>query len=233
MNDPLSAIIIDRPSWTTPPSQPLHSWVQIDGRLVFHMCSEIPDFEQIHSGYRLKIHQYLVRMVGEFEAEDLTQEVFVRVSQALPNFRGDSQVSTWVYRIATNAAIDRLRSPGYRRTVELAPDESTDSSSPLILIDQNPWTGEKVPQIEPQVYRKEMSQCIQDYILSLPENYRTVLVLSEFEGLSNQEIGGILSVSVDTVKIRLHRAKEKLKELLQKNCDSYWVEGNEFLPELK
>jgi RNA polymerase sigma-70 factor (ECF subfamily) len=233
MNDQFSAIIITRPAWAKPAAKPRHGWAQNNGRLVFQMSSEMPDFEQIHAEYRLKIHQYLARMVGVFEAEDLTQEVFVRVSQALPNFRGDSQVSTWVYRIATNAAIDRLRSPGYRRTVELAPYESADSSSPLILIDQNLWTGEKVPQIEPQVYRKEMSQCVQDYILSLPENYRIVLVLSEFEGIRNQEIAGILNISVDTVKIRLHRAKEKLKDILQKNCDSYWLEGNEFLPELK
>ena len=78
-----------------------------------------------------------------------------------------------------------------------------------------------------------MNECIRGYIEKLPESYRTVLVLSEREGLRNNEIAKILGVTLDTVKIRLHRAREILKEGLRNNCDSYWIEDNEFLPELK
>jgi RNA polymerase sigma-70 factor (ECF subfamily) len=99
--------------------------------------------------------------------------------------------------------------------------------------DRNGSTGEKTPLVESQVYRKEMNECIQSFIQKLPENYRVVLVLSEFEGLKNGEIAETLGISIGAVKIRLHRAKEKLKEELNAKCESYWLEENEFLPELK
>jgi RNA polymerase sigma-70 factor (ECF subfamily) len=94
-------------------------------------------------------------------------------------------------------------------------------------------TGEKTPLVEPQIFRKEMSECVQGFIQKLPENYRVVLVLSEFEGLKDSEIAETLGISPGAVKIRLHRAKERLKEEILARCDSYWVEENEFLPELK
>ena len=78
-----------------------------------------------------------------------------------------------------------------------------------------------------------MNDCIQGFIENLPEDYRTVLILNEFEGLKNKEIAEILEISLAAVKIRLHRARERLKNELRENCDSYWVENNEFLPELK
>jgi len=78
-----------------------------------------------------------------------------------------------------------------------------------------------------------MGACIQDFIGKLPESYRTVLVLGEMESLSNNEIAEILGLSLGTVKIRLHRARAKLRQELESNCDSYWVESNEFLPDFK
>ena len=79
------------------------------------------EFEQIHADFRPKIQRYLIRLVGEQEAEDLTQEVFVKVSRALKNFRGESQLSTWLYRIATNTALDRIDSPSYQRAIQAQP----------------------------------------------------------------------------------------------------------------
>lgn len=67
------------------------------------------EFPSIHAGYRTRIHRYLARLVGQGDAEDLTQEVFVRVSRGLPDFKGAAKLSTWIYRIATNVAVDRLR----------------------------------------------------------------------------------------------------------------------------
>ena len=90
-----------------------------------------------------------------------------------------------------------------------------------------------MPSVEPQIYRKEMNECILDFVMSLPESYRAVLVLCEFEGLNNNEIAEILGLTLGTVKIRLHRAREKIQEALAANCDSSWVDGNEFVPELK
>jgi RNA polymerase sigma factor (sigma-70 family) len=82
------------------------------------MSSDEFEFEQIYAVFQPKIHRFLIRMVGVYEAEDLTQEVFVNVSQALNAFRGESELSTWIYRIATNAAFDRMRSPSYQRSLQ-------------------------------------------------------------------------------------------------------------------
>jgi RNA polymerase sigma-70 factor (ECF subfamily) len=191
------------------------------------------EFQEIYDAFQPKTHRYLTQLVGEGEAEDLTQEVFVKVSRALHTFRGESKLSTWLYRIATNAARDRLRSPSFQRIVQEGLSNASAENLETELEDGNAWTGEKAPLTEQQVFRKEMNECIQEYIAKLPKNYRTVLVLSEFEGLKNEEIAEVVGASLNTVKIRLHRARARLKEELAGNCDSYWIEDNEFVPELK
>jgi RNA polymerase sigma-70 factor, ECF subfamily len=189
-------------------------------------------FQEIYAAFQPKILRYLTRMVGENEAEDLTQEVFIKIGPALEGFRGEASLSTWIYRIATNTALDRLRSPSFQRTTPNSLNQQSLTCEPEID-DKNVWTGEKTPEVEHQIFRKEMNDCVQGFIEKLPEDYRSVLILNEFEGLKNREIAEILGISLATVKIRLHRARERLKKELMANCDSYWVENNEFLPELK
>ena len=76
-----------------------------------------PDFHEIHREFRPRVLCYLARMVGEAEAEDLTQEVFAKVAHALTGFRGESSLSTWIYWIATNTALDTMKKPLFRQTV--------------------------------------------------------------------------------------------------------------------
>lgn len=152
--------------------------------------------------------------------------------QSLKTFRGEASLSTWIYRIATNTALDRLRSLSFQRIIQDPTNQQGSDYEPEI-VDRNVWTGEKTPPVEHQIFRKEMNACICSFIEKLPEGYRTVLILSEFEGLRNTEISEIMCISLDTVKIRLHRAREKLKEEFIAKCGSYWVEDNEFLPELR
>ena len=190
------------------------------------------EFQEIYADFQPKILRYMARMVGENEAEDLTQEVFIKISHAIKTFRGEASLSTWIYRIATNTALDRLRSPSFQRIIQ-NPSYQQNSDCESETIDRNVWTGEKTPPVENQIFRKEMNECIRGYIEKLPEDYRVVLVLDQFEGLRNGEIADILGVTLDTVKIRLHRAREKLRQELRMNCDSYWIKDNEFVPELK
>ena len=175
------------------------------------------DFQTIHDEFRPKIYRYLMRLVGEFEAEDLTQEVLVKVSRALPTFRGDSQLSTWIYRIATNAALDKLRRPEFKGIVQL---ESPDGCNPggVEVEDQDSGTGEKAPSPEQQVFQMERYACYQDFIESLPLSYRTVVALSELGELSAKEIADILDLKLDVVKIRLHRGRAKLLQELKTHC---------------
>ena len=77
-----------------------------------------PEFQDIYTAFNEKVRRYLARLVGEAEAEDLTHEVFIKASKALDDFRGESSLSTWIYRIATNTALDRLRSPDFKRSAE-------------------------------------------------------------------------------------------------------------------
>jgi RNA polymerase sigma-70 factor, ECF subfamily len=197
------------------------------------MQHDVLEFQNIHETFRSKIRRYLARLVGEYEAEDLTQEVFLRVSCALSTFRGESQLSTWIYRIATNAALDRLRNPAFQRSAQKSLSNGSTEQDVAETDDNSLWAGEKISTIEQQLVRKEMNECIHDFVERLPEHYRTILVLSEFEGLSNKEIAEILGVTLGTVKIRLHRARAKLKHELWTQCDSYWIEDNEFVPDLR
>ncbi|VBB06441.1 rna polymerase sigma-70 region 2 [Lucifera butyrica] len=79
------------------------------------MADDKMEFEQMYTSFRPTIYRYLTRLVGMQEAEDLTQEVFIKVEKALPTFRQEAQLSTWLYRIATHVAIDRMRQPSFRR----------------------------------------------------------------------------------------------------------------------
>lgn len=191
------------------------------------------DFQKIYDTFQPKIRRYLTRLVGENEAEDLTQEVFVKVRQGLRNFRGKSHLSTWIYRIATNAGLDRLRSPSFQHMVQESLSNDSVVEGEIGIEDKDVWTGEKAPSVEQELIRKEMNECIRNFIEKLPENYRTILVLGELEGLKNHEIAEILRVSIDTVKIRLHRARAKLKEELQTHCSFYRDERNELACDLK
>ena len=175
------------------------------------------DFNDVYEEYHLKIRHYLSRLTGQQEAEDITQEVFEKVSRGLKSFKGESKLSTWLYRIATNTATDRMRSRSFRRSSEYTSlDENTETE------DRNVWSGHTKTHIDQTVIRKEMSECVREFIDRLPSDYKTVILLSELEGFKNREIADILEVSLDTVKIRLHRAKARLKKDLDDGCTFYY-----------
>jgi RNA polymerase sigma-70 factor, ECF subfamily len=193
----------------------------------FIMMDRELDFQEIYSTFQPRILGYLSRMFGAEEAEELTQEVFVKVDKALQEFRGEAQLSTWIHRIATNAALDRLRNPSFRQRARECVPVDSGTERVTELQDQNVWTGETRPDVDQQLIRLEMNGCIREYIEQLPEDYRAVLALSEVEGLKNREIAEILGVSLDTVKIRLHRARARLKESLGNHCNFYLDERSE------
>jgi RNA polymerase sigma-70 factor (ECF subfamily) len=191
------------------------------------MNNRAVQFQAIHDTYRPKILRYLTHLVGQPAADDLTQDVLVKISDGLQHFRGDSSLSTWIYRIATNTARDSWRSSGFRQT--RASDcalGTTDDDLDSGRADRH--VEEQSPSVEAIVIREEMNQCVREFVHRLPENYRAVMVLSELEGFKNSEIGEILGVSLDTVKIRLHRAREKLRQDLSTGCSFHRDERNEF-----
>jgi RNA polymerase sigma-70 factor (ECF subfamily) len=191
------------------------------------------DFHRIYRTFHPKIVRYLAHVVGRRDAEDLTQEVFVKVSQALKTFRGESRLSTWIYRIATNAALDKLRSPSFRQKGQKSLSEESSTKGEIEIMDKDAWTGEDTPSVETSIIQKEMNECIRGIVERLPENYRTVVVLGELEEFRDEEIAEILGVSIHTAKIRLHRARARLKKELETYCNFYRDERNEFACDLK
>ena len=181
-------------------------------------------FEEIYSEFFPRISSYLGRFVGAQEAEDVTQEVFLKVSAALSNFRGGSSLSTWIYRIATNTALDHLRKT---RPAQPEPEINNPASDGLVPEETAGINGGGGPALDKELIRKEMNECIRGIVDGLPENYRMVLVLSEMEGFRDAEIARILGVSLETVKIRLYRARARLRRELEANCNFYRDERNE------
>jgi RNA polymerase sigma-70 factor (ECF subfamily) len=163
------------------------------------------DFNTVYGAFYARILRYLTRLVGPDEAEDVSQEVFSKISRSLGEFRGEA-LSSWVYRIATNAATDRMRRTAAR---------------PSITEDDDVALPDTADSAERQVIRSEMSECVRDLTNELPDNYRTVLVLSEIEGLKDAEIAEVVGATVQAVKIRLHRARVRLRQIMEDRCRFY------------
>lgn len=171
-------------------------------------------FQILVTRYQDKLVNYLNSLVRDYElAVDLAQEAFIRVFRNASRYRGDYQFSTWIYKIATNLAIDELRRRErrgrffFRNVVALFTDDG--KPVPLPDLSQSP---------DKELDRKEKLACLQKAIDSLPDTYRVAFVLKEVEELSYEEIAAVLDVSMGTVKSRIHRAKlllrEKLSEIL-------------------
>ncbi len=177
------------------------------------------EFADVYNRFHEKLNRYLERMVGKNDAEDLTQEVFLKISKGLQDFQGKSSLSTWVYRIATNAAVDRMKSRAYQEATETVALEEI-SGEP-----EDRGAEAASLSAEREAIRNEMNECIQEFVAKLPADYRVVIVLSEIKELKNQQIADILGISLDAVKIRLHRARMRLKAEFEAGCNFYHDEG--------
>ncbi len=168
-----------------------------------HAMQAAPSFEQVHREFRPRVLRYLSRLAGPQEAPDLTQVTMLKVSEHLAAFRGESSLATWVYRIATNVAIDAAR----------ASAPATESLDSLLQScpDRSPAPALETESAEHSAQRAEMSDCVSEFVDRLPAHYRAVLLLSDVEGCSNREISQILALTVDAAKIRLHRARAALR----------------------
>ena len=186
------------------------------------MSLPVPPFEAVYRDFRPKVLRYMTGVVDSGEAPDLTQVAMMKVAGHLHEFRGESSLSTWIFRIAANVALDRLRQREPDRVALTLgteeDDEEADMSVPAEM---------QSPSTESTAAREEMSACVREFVDRLPVAYRNVLVLSEIEGFSNAEIAEITGLSLETVKIRLHRGRVKLRAELESGCAIGRDEGNE------
>jgi len=157
------------------------------------------------------------RMVGdEQEAEDVAQDVFLRVYQALPRFRGESKFTTWLYKIVSNVCLNRLRKVK-PETVSIEANEEEPKFSPLRLAncDDTP---------EANFEWKRFRERIRNLISSLPRQYSEVITLRHMQGMAYDEIASALNLPLGTVKTHLFRARERLKEILEQDGEFSAVE---------
>jgi len=160
--------------------------------------------------YRAIIH-FLLRMVrNQAIAEELAQEVFLRVYRCRTSYRAEAKFSTWLYRIAANLAVNHARDNrrhGAMQNVSLdAPDEETGATLDL--------PGEE-PSAEQQLLREERMKAIRKHVMALPERQRMAVVMHKYEGLDYREIGEALHLSESAVKSLLFRAYQALREALK------------------
>jgi RNA polymerase sigma-70 factor (ECF subfamily) len=167
-------------------------------------------FEELVQLYKDKIYHLAYRMLGNRqEAEDAVQETFLRVYLNLDRYDEMQKFSTWIFRIGTNLCIDRLRKkkPNYSLDAELPEGEGGDWHAMLASEEASP---------EDQVIVSETQQHIRESIEAMPDKYKSVVVLRYLQDLSLQEIGDVLDMPVTTIKTRLHRGREFLRQQLEK-----------------
>lgn len=173
---------------------------------------EIKAFEELIAKHQLLAYNIAYRIMGnEEDAKDATQEALIKVFKHLNSFNGDSQFSTWLYRIVVNSCKDLLRKSNRQKVVSIDNAfETDDGEIPFELKDEKLTPEESVIQ-------HETSYTVQKAIKSLPEQNRTVIVLRDIQGLSYDEIASIEGVPIGTVKSRIKRGRDMLKEVLIKD----------------
>lgn len=166
-------------------------------------------FEELVNMYQEKIYHLAYRMLNfSSEAEDVVQETFLRVYMNMDRYDENQKFSTWIYRIATNLCIDRLRKrkPNYSLDAEMPDGEGADWYSLLPSDQETP---------EEELVLSETQEEIRKAIGTLPEKYKSVVILRYLHDMSLQEIGDVLGMPVTTVKTRVHRGREYLRKKLE------------------
>jgi len=154
--------------------------------------------EALYHRYKRRVFALAVRIVGAADAEEVSQEAFIRIFRGLPKFRGDSALGTWIYRLSVNAALSHRSRRG------AVPSATSDPEVPIAAaLIEGPPTGDAVLRAR-----------LERALWQLPVGYRTVIVLHDVEGLEHEEVAQILGCHVGTSKSQLHKARGKLREIL-------------------
>jgi RNA polymerase sigma-70 factor, ECF subfamily len=174
---------------------------QPDSELVRQILSgEATAFDELMRRYKRPVVNFVYRMLGNpQDADDVAQDVFVRVYQNLDTYRPETKFSTWLFASARNAAIDRIRWRSRHRT------ESIESAPEIVA---SLGTAEEVDA-------HEIRDQIAAAVAKLPEDQKTAIILSEYQGMSYAEIAGAMHCSEKSVESRLYRAKQTLREALR------------------
>jgi RNA polymerase sigma-70 factor (ECF subfamily) len=163
------------------------------------------DFWDVYQNHYEPVRKFIFALVkDEWAADDLIQETFIRIQKNRNQLKDETKISSWIFRIAYNLCQDHFR-----------------QRSQSTLYEQNPPRERQfltIPYFQKEYEQHQMGACIQDKIRLLPESYQSVVVLFDLMEFSHQEIAEIMNISLENVKVRLHRARKKLKTILEKEC---------------
>lgn len=162
--------------------------------------------------YRSSIRHYVLRLVGDPSlADDLTQETFLRVHQHLGELKDLGALEGWLYRIATNVSYDRLRQREHREPA--FPLLSSDAGGNDAVVEDGALRPDQLLE------QKEMSDCVLRFLAELSPTYREVMILHDLQGHTDPQIAQLLGLSLQNVKVRLHRARAGLRAALAQGCN--------------
>jgi len=172
------------------------------------------EFRALVAEYHAKVYNLIYRYIGDAEeAEDLTQDTFVCAFRAWSHFRGDSAVFTWLYRIAINLSKNRLKQLRRKRSAEpLSLDEPVQTEDDGVEREIEDWSLSP----ERALANKELGLFLAAQVTRLPVDFKEVVILRDYEGLSYQEIADVVGCSVKAVKSRLFRARTILRDRLRR-----------------
>ena len=183
---------------------------ELIGRMQAGDASAVAD---LSTAYGPRIHQLAFRYMKNWEdAEEVTQDVLMKVFRKIDAFRGDAALSSWIYRITFNTAMSRLRTGRAGRASEQQPraEAGTDGLSAVPAQDPADWSS----LADDHVMRREMRERLIQALTTLPEVYRTPVVLRDIQGMSTEEASSLLRVKPQTLKSRLHRGRLILRQAL-------------------
>jgi RNA polymerase sigma-70 factor (ECF subfamily) len=162
------------------------------------------DLLELQDQYYHRVRKFILASVrDESVADDLIQETFIKIQENLGSLRDPGKISPWIFRIAYHLCQDHFR--------------TLKKSSSHEEIHEGLVNLQEIP-VQKKMEQSEMSQCVQEQLNLLPDSQRNVIILAEVMDFSHQEIADILGLTVETVKVRLHRARKKFKSILEEKC---------------
>ena len=216
----MATLVLDNPSLGAGPARQPDGWpaaiasldASSDAAIMLRVAAgDESGFNYLAEKYHRPIIHFLFRMVrNQAIAEELAQEVFLRVYRSRESYRAEAKFSTWLYRIATNLAVNHARDTKHERgarTVYLdAPDEESGAT---------PDVADEEPSAEQRLLREERMKAIRAHVMALPERQRMAVVMHKYQGMDYREIGEVLKQSESATKSLLFRAYQTLREKLK------------------
>jgi len=182
-------------------------------------AGDVNAFEQLLEGYQRRIFNIAFHMVNNYEdAGDLVQEVLIRIYKSIGGFKEQASFSTWVYRITTNVCLDDIRKKKRRKVISLDEEIKFDDGELVRQIKSDD------PSPEDQAEKNEFKKSVNRAINRLSEEHRLVIVLRDIQGFSYEEIAKVLKCPEGTVKSRINRARQALKNILKNDSELLFEE---------